>query len=171
MVNEYGLKKLERIYQKKIAPNTVRVLMSVFGVEANIFRVKNKRLKNTIASKAQLNNKYSREVYQNNSLLANNTDEYSIIDSNESDYLNDLDKIATEYVLLTTQTFENFNGFIAGLDQEMNMYCLTFDFKANDIIEISTKEGIRKRYKIRDIQAIGDTTTVLKRFIVISLAI
>lgn len=171
MASEYGLTKLERIYQQKIAPATVKVLMKVYGVKVDIYRIKNKKSSRSLSSISQSSNKYSREVYQNSSLLANEIDQYSIIDSNETDYLDNLDVVESKYVLLTTQTFESFNGFVAGLSEEMNMYCLSYDFMPNDVIQVTTKEGISKRYKVLRVEAIGDTVVVLKRYIVISLSI
>lgn len=171
MPNEYGLKKLERIYQTKVVPGTIRTLMKVFGVEVDIYRVKNKKIKNTIVPAKRLN-KFSRDVYQNNGILALGVDETEeIIDTNQNDYINNSDKISTQYVLITTQTFEDFNGIIAGLNDAANLYCLTFDFHKNDIVEVKTEEGIKKRYKITDIMAIGDTKVLMKKYIITSLAI
>jgi len=171
MINsEYGLKKLERIYQKKVVPNTIKVLMKVYGVQVGIYKIKNKKTTKSV-QKPQVSNKFSREIYQNNSMLANEVDEYDVIDANTNDYLNNLDKIDSQYVLLTTQTFQQYNGLIAGLTEEMNMYCLTYDFTINDIIEVLTKEGISKRYKVISIESIGDTTVVLKKYIVISIVV
>lgn len=171
MPTEYGLKKLERIYETKVVPGTVKTLMKVFGIEADIYRVKNKKIKKTLTPAKTLN-KFSKDVYQNagvSSLEYSDIDD--VLDFDNTDYINNSDKVSTQMVLITSQTFEDYNGLIAGLSDNANMYCLTFDFKKNDIVEVVTTAGIKKRYKITDIQAIGDTRLIMKKFIITSLSI
>lgn len=167
-MSEYGIEKIERIYKNKIAPKTIQILTKVYGVKTDIYRVKNKRIQNQVRTEVQSNNKFSNEIYQTSSLLASN-DNLSIIDDNEKDYLNSLDKIHTTYVLITSLTFEQFSGFISGSSEDFNVYCLDFDLHQNDILEYSTKEGIKSRLKIKEIESIGKNVVILKKYVCTSL--
>jgi hypothetical protein len=64
-----------------------------------------------------------------------------------------------------------FNGLIGGGVEEYNMYCLEYDFDVNTVIQFKTKEGVTKRYKIKEISSLGDTVNVLKRYIIISIVV
>ncbi len=169
-----GLNKLDRIFRDKVAPKVVQSLMKYYGISVEVFKVKNKTVPLSNSPKSQSTfNMISREVYQNSSLLQedDNKYEYGIIDENPEDYLNGLDSIGIKRVLITTIEFQQFNGIIAGSEQQYNMYCLDYIFNMNDIIEMKTIEGISKRYKISEIHSIGDTTNILKRYVIISIVV
>lgn len=170
----HGLYKLEQSFRDKIAPRIVSTLMKVYGQYVDVFKVRNKEIPNLPSSSAQgIVNKFSRDVYQNFSLSQEdaNSYQYPPIDNNQEDYLNDLDKIGTKKVLITDIEFQQFNGIIAGSEREYNMYCLDHDFNVNDIVELKSIEGVEKRYKVSGVNFIGDTTNVLKRYIIISVVL
>lgn len=166
-----GLNKLERSFRYKIAPKIVYSLMKYYGINVDVYKVINKKIDSITPNSQVLGNKFSRDFYQNESLLQEGHHSRPVIDENAEDYLNNLDKVATKKVLITTITFEQWSGFVSGGETEYNMYCIDYDFMVNDIVEFKTKDGVAKRYKIKEIHSIGDTTNIIKRYIIISIVL
>lgn len=165
MQNEYGIQKIERIFAKA-TPKVIKALLKVYGVKAKIYRVKNKKILNTIQQDFKSENEWSREAFQDLSLVHDDGILPSTTDTDEFDYTDETDLFKEEWVLITSQTFEQFNGEIAGsLEEERNCFMLDFILQKNDILETTTKNGIVVRYRVKEINALGYDKTFLKRAI------
>jgi hydroxypyruvate isomerase len=83
----HGLNTLEKVFKDRVAPLTVKTLIKYYGIDVEIYNIKNKILNNTFISSQSQNNKISSEVYQNNSLLQTDQYKYNSIDHNHDDYI------------------------------------------------------------------------------------
>ena len=169
-----NLSRLESIFSTAV-PKVLKQLLKVYGQDVKIYRVKHKKLPNTIQGAYQTMNEFSQEIYQDNSLLANDISIPSEEDLSDSDYINEDNLVTQDLALLTSISFENYNGqIVGGGEEDLNCYMLNFTLQKNDIIVTTRTEGggtLEKRYKVLRIESIGETASVIKRAVLTNLFI